>query len=239
MLITFQKSPSRTGFDPDQIRIASWNICKGAGGRIFEHDYRYLCFTSDIVLVQEALLSKRSIKTFAEPGFEVHHSASYERMDKLRDGLLIASRVPAQNLKRVISRKNEPIFNTPKSSLFAEFPIEGSSLNLTICNHHSNLVRNSERAVQDTLHLLEKVANVDGPVIFGGDFNTFLPIYRRKLISIFEEFGFKLVEIKDDFRKNHQLLDHFFYRGLNLRRSFTQESAQSSDHFPIGAEFYL
>jgi len=111
-------TPDMVSFDPQNIRVTVWNLCKGAGGILFEHDYRSLCYRSDLILTQEALLSKKSIRVFCERGFETIHAASYKRRDGLRDGVMTVSRVPAiGDVKRIVCKYPEPIFKTPKVAL--------------------------------------------------------------------------------------------------------------------------
>jgi hypothetical protein len=144
-------SPESNALPGSKIRVAIWNLCKGAGGLLFEHDYRLLCYRSDVVLTQEALLSHRSIKVFCEPGFGLVHAASYMRRDRLRDGVMTVSRVAPDptRLQRIICKYPEPILKTPKVALVSFYPVDGLAESLMIVNLHATLIRWKSAAVEE------------------------------------------------------------------------------------------
>lgn len=218
---------------PDKIRVAVWNLCKGSGGILFEHDYRMLCYRSDLVLTQEALLSRRSIQTFCEPGFMTVHAASYKRRDGLRDGVMTASRVPvAGEPQRLVCKYPEPIFKTPKVAVVNVFPILGGG-RLCVVNIHATLVRLKGGAVEEIMHILEQLPSHDGPMIFAGDFNTFTPGYLAAIARVLGQIGLEYVPIPNDPRPRTQCLDQVFSRGLDLSSVRVDTTIKNSDHFPI------
>lgn len=226
--------PDRTAFDANHIRIAVWNMCKGAGGRLFEHDLRSLLYRSDLLLAQEALLSKRSIRTFGEPGFEAIHAASYTRRDGLRDGVMTLSRVGSCDaVTRVICKYPEPIFKTPKAALIKYFPIEGCGERLLVINVHATLVRLVAAAVEEMEHLLSHIPAHHGPMILAGDFNTFTPAYLRAVSAVLKAIGLEYVPIPHDPRPKSQALDQIFCRGLEVKHIEVDTTVRNSDHFPI------
>jgi endonuclease/exonuclease/phosphatase family metal-dependent hydrolase len=215
-------------------RIGIWNICKGAGGRMFEHDYRCLAYQSDIVALQEALLSPRSLRTFCEPGFEVVHAGSYVRSDQLRDGVVTASRskFSAQKL-RIICKHPEPVFKTPKIAFASWHPIPSKDTSLMLVNLHATLVRGAKRAADEMKSLLEALPPHRGPAVLCGDFNTFTKIHFQTVAKILRDYGFEHVPIINDPRKPTGNLDHAFLRGLRLESAQILTTVQSSDHFPL------
>lgn len=219
---------------PDDIRVAVWNICKGAGGVLFEHDYRILSYLSDFVLLQEALMSHRSLATFCSPGFEVLHGASYMRRDRLRDGVMTASRVKSLDARhRIICKYPEPVFNTPKAALVSFYPIAGHDQPLMVVNLHATLIRGVSRAVEELLNLMAQVPAHDGPVLLAGDFNTFTANYLKAITSTLEHFGLVRVPIDNDPRSPFGILDQVFVRGLAVQSIEVDTTIASSDHFPL------
>lgn len=222
---------------PDYLRISVWNLCKGAGGLMFEHDYRMLCYCSDIVIAQEALLSRHAMGMFSANGFESVHAASYKRRDGLRDGVMTVSRAPmCADPQRIICKYPEPIFKTPKAALIKKYPLSGMDESLMVINVHATLVRRKAAAIEEMDHLLQRLPSHNGPIILAGDFNTFTPGYLRAIEGVLKRVGLNYVPIPNDPRPTTQALDQLFCRGLDVSNIRVDTSFRNSDHFPILAE---
>lgn len=221
-------------FSTERIRVSVWNLCKGVGGILFEHDYRSLCHRSDLILTQEALMSQRSMRTFAERGFQTIHAASYKRRDGLRDGVMTVSRVKAhEDCRRAICKYPEPFLKTPKAALIKTYPLQGTDKRLLVINIHATLVRLISAAVEEMEHLLSHLPEHDGPVILAGDFNTFTPGYLRAVKSVLAKIGLEYVPIPEDPRPLTQALDQVFVRGVEVTNVRIDTTIRNSDHFPI------
>lgn len=226
--------PEADAFAPENIRVAIWNLCKGSGGILFEHDYRSLCYRSDLILTQEALLSRRSMRTFCERGFQTIHAASYKRRDGLRDGVMTVSRVGALgHARRIVCKYPEPIFRTPKVALIERFKLRGTDKLLMVVNIHATLVRLKAAAIEEMEHILARLPEHDGPIILAGDFNTFTPGYLAAVSSVLHRLGLEYVKIPNDPRPRSQALDQVFCRGLAVASASIDTSIRNSDHFPI------
>lgn len=219
----------------ENIRIAVWNLWKGAAGISFEHDYRILCYRSDLVLTQEALLSQRSIHVFCEPGFHVVHAASYMRKDRLRDGVMTVSRVSPDpsRLVRVVCKYPEPVLKTPKVALVSFYPIAGMTTELMVVNIHATLIRLKSAAVEEMEHLLAHLPDHKGPILLAGDFNTFTAGYLKAVHSVLMQVGLEYIAIPNDPRAPTQALDQVFCRGLDVQHIEVDTTIKQSDHFPI------
>ena len=230
--------PEREALSPDHIRVAVWNMCKGAGGVLFEHDYRSLSYRSDLLLVQEALLSERGLRTYNQPGFETIHAASYKRRDGLRDGVMTGARAAAvSEAKRVVCKYPEPIFRTPKVALVKCFKLEGHAKTLMVVNVHATLMRLKPVAIEEMEHLLGHLPEHDGPMIFAGDFNTFTNGYLTAISSVLSKLELTYVPIPGDPRPRTQALDWVFARGLTVTRAYVDTTIRNSDHFPVLIDF--
>jgi endonuclease/exonuclease/phosphatase (EEP) superfamily protein YafD len=218
----------------DVIRIAAWNICKGSGGILFEHDFRIISYQSDIVLLQEVLISKKSLSTFCQPGFSIIHAASYQRADQLRDGVATVTRIaPSKDPLRVQSLSHEPLFKTPKVALITEFTGGTPAQKILIINLHATLIRSAKQARKEINHLLEHCSDHQGPILLCGDFNTFTRKLFDNLLKSMNNFGLEHITITDDVRKKSGKLDHAFSRGLLIERAEVMWTIRSSDHFPL------
>jgi endonuclease/exonuclease/phosphatase (EEP) superfamily protein YafD len=226
--------PELQAFSPDRIRVSVWNMCKGVGGVLFEHDYRALCYRSDLILTQEALLSKRSMQLFCERGFESVHAASYKRRDGLRDGVMTVARARASlPLQRIVCKYPEPFLKTPKVALIKSYALEGRRDRLMVINIHATLIRSIQAAAEEMEHLLSHIPAHDGPIILAGDFNTFTFGYLSAISEVLGRVGLRFVPIPRDPRPNIQALDQVFVRGLDVESISVDTTIKNSDHFPL------
>ncbi len=233
--IWYSGKPEREHWGEWPLRVTIWNIFKGSGGEHFYNDLRLLCFQSDLIMLQEALLSHRSMDELSLEGFLGVHGCSYERADKLRDGVMTLARMrPHIEPRRILCKYPEPLLKTPKAALVTQYGI-GEGRMLTVINLHATLIRTIKRAQEELEHLIERLPRIDGPMIFAGDFNTFTPRYFRAVASTLEKLGLEYVPIPNDPRRAVDHLDQLFVRGLNVASIEVDTRIHSSDHFPIRA----
>lgn len=216
------------------LRVAVWNLWKGAGAALFEHDFRVVLFRSDLVLTQEALLSPRGLAAYTDPDFSAVHAGSYVRRDGLRDGVMTLARAPfLDRAQRVVCKYPEPIFRTPKVALISFHPLEDSLHPLMVVNIHATLVRTLRGAAEEMEHLIDQLPPHPGPTLLGGDFNTFTGRYLDVVEGVLRRHGLHRVPIPDDPRPKSASLDQVFVRGLQVNRAFVDTMIRNSDHFPI------
>lgn len=232
----YRGKPSACPIREGRIRLGVWNIFKGNGGVGFLQDYQHFVQDCDLVLVQEALVSKQSIAQYWHDGFELVHCGSYQRMDGLRDGVMTLSRWPRLiDPKRVKSIYAEPIFKTPKVTLITRYQLS-PDYEPTVANVHSTLFRSVKRAREEITEVLTPLSRFQGPLIVAGDFNTFRGPYLQRLRESMEELGLMQVSFPNDPRRTDvQKLDHIFVRDLLVERARVESRICSSDHFPLKA----
>jgi endonuclease/exonuclease/phosphatase (EEP) superfamily protein YafD len=227
-------------FEKRQIRLAIWNLCKGAGGQLFEHDYRMICYRADLILTQEALLSEKALAMFCEPGFEAVHAASYKRKDGIRDGVMTVARVcSTPSLRRIVCKYPEPVFKTPKVALVTFYPVSGLPEPLMVVNLHATLIRRIKLAQEEIEHLIQSLPAHNGPMILAGDFNTFTAGYLRAITRSLSRIGLEYVPIPADPRPATGALDQLFVRGVKVERVYVDTTIKNSDHFPIFADLVV
>ncbi len=218
------------------LRLTIWNMFKGLGGEHFYNDFRLLSFQSDLVLLQEALLSRRSLMELSPDGFLGVHGASYERIDSLRDGVMTLARMMTSEApQRILCKYPEPVLKTPKAALVTSYALENGPEGLMVVNLHATLIRTIKRAVEELDHLIHQLPLHQGPIIFAGDFNTFTPRYFKAVAGKLEELGLHYVPIPGDPRRPVDHLDQLFVRGLQVKEIWVDTRIKSSDHFPIRA----
>jgi endonuclease/exonuclease/phosphatase (EEP) superfamily protein YafD len=235
--IWYSGEAEREAWGPWPLRVTIWNIFKGSGGEHFYNDLRLLCFESDLILLQEALLSHRSMQELSLEGFLGIHGCSYERADRLRDGVMTLARMKTdQTPRRILCKYPEPVLKTPKAALLTRYRFGPSEADvLSVVNIHATLIRTIKRAQEELEHLIERLPLGDGPLIFAGDFNTFTPRYFRAVAATLEKVGLRYVAIPNDPRRRLDHLDQLFVRGLEVQSIEVDTRIHSSDHFPLRA----
>jgi endonuclease/exonuclease/phosphatase (EEP) superfamily protein YafD len=221
---------------PWPLRVTIWNIFKGHGGEHFYNDFRLLSFQSDLVLLQEALMSRRSLMELSPEGFLSVHGASYERLDQLRDGVMTLARMMTDEApRRILCKYPEPVLKTPKAALVTSYALGNCEERLMVINIHATLIRTIKRAVEELDYLIHQLPQHKGPILFAGDFNTFTPKYFKAVAGKLEELGLQYVPIPGDPRRPVDHLDQLFVRDLSVKEVWVETRIKSSDHFPIRA----
>lgn len=220
----------RKALDPHHITLLNWNIAKGKH-KGWQEDFRHLCESVDIALLQEAKLEYDMPALFNEhccwsfaPGFtRPDHST----------GVMTLS--VAQTINRSLHSHREPWTRIPKAALISQYHLAETDLTLMVANVHAINFTAGIRSFRRQLYaLLDELLHHHGPIILAGDFNT----WRRKRLSIVDDMiqilGLEVVHFAHDCRKQAfgLALDHVFVRGLRGKSSEVT-SVYSSDHNPM------
>jgi endonuclease/exonuclease/phosphatase (EEP) superfamily protein YafD len=222
------------------LRIAIWNLCKGVWEMRFVHDFETLLRKCDLLLAQEALLGPTIKRAFHFPGFHALHAACYKRRDGLLDGVMtISSAKDIGSRKRVLCHRPEPLLKTSKATLISFYHLSGSSEPLMIVNMHARLIKTKQGAIDEIKYLLSVLPEHKGPIIFGGDFNTYRKSYLEGVINELGQLDFQHIEVGEDPRRRIDALDQVFVRGFEIKASRVDTTISHSDHFPIIAELSL
>jgi endonuclease/exonuclease/phosphatase (EEP) superfamily protein YafD len=222
----------------DDIKVLVWNMYK-AGKDSWAQDYKKLSRGVDILLLQEILTVPKMMQTISKDQRTYFLATSF--MDKKRNlartGTATASTFEPVRVGWQRSKYREPIIRTPKMVTIAEYDLEGTDDNLLTLNIHAiNFV--STRKLK---HMIEagliEARKHRGPVIFGGDFNTWSKKKLKMMYDLMAFYGFKDVKFPrlaqgDDGRMKTfgNILDHVFVRGLKVKKSKVYASIEGSDH---------
>lgn len=220
-----------------EFSLFSWNIYKG-NRKGWAQALVELTQDSDIALLQEAVTPQ--LEAFWQGrgwhSLMVHAFSSRGQPA----GVQSAARVAADSACGV--REAEPLIALPKSLLATRYPItstSGDRHTLLVVNLHSVNFTWETFAYQNQLSAIHQlVASHVGPVVVGGDFNTWSG-ERQRLVGLWAEpLGLEAVTFTPDRRVRFagRALDHVFYRGLTLVSSQTLQ-LESSDHNPLSVRF--
>jgi endonuclease/exonuclease/phosphatase (EEP) superfamily protein YafD len=217
--------------DPNAIRVLVWNLHKedDAG---WQEDLTRLAKVNDVLLLQEVRLRDpvQEVLRVAGLRWTLASSFMYEDIDV---GVLTATRaLPVANCtQRVV----EPFLRIPKSAVITWLPLSSKPQTLAVVNMHAINFTLTLGAYQAQLDALADVlANHQGPIVLGGDFNTWSDGRAEVLREVAARLRLVEITYADDRRVvflGHQV-DHVFVRGLEVVSS-TVSPVTSSDHNPI------
>lgn len=224
---------STGALDPNKLRVVSWNIHKGVDTG-WEPELARQAADHDLVLVQEAVLSKPMRSVLERAGHSWQMTGAFTRDGEER-GVLNAARVAP--LDTCTTREFEPLFRLPKTAIVTRYAFAGSTQTVAVANLHGinftlglGSFRSQLQAVADEL------ARHKGPIIWAGDFNTWSDDRSAVLNSVTESLGLTAVHITPDGRRRTlgKHLDHLFVRGFKVVGAAAHK-VKSSDHNPIEA----
>jgi len=225
---------------PSKFSIGVWNTFKGGGGSHFDRDFLKIYRDHDILCLQEVLMSESGFWKLDNRLKNFVFASSYQRRDDLYEGVMsVATTSALDSSFQVPSRRTEPFLKTPKTSLVTEYLFRNGIDKLLVVNSHAILFRTVPSFDVEMSYLLAKISEYSGPAIICGDFNTVTNKYLRVLIDRFSNEGFQLAVMENESRKRHKVLDHIFYRGLNMVEAKIDKKIKSSDHPFLTATFEL
>ncbi|MEL6814180.1 MAG: endonuclease/exonuclease/phosphatase family protein [Cyanobacteria bacterium J06598_3] len=232
---------------PNVITVLSWNIAKNNQAKNWSKEFLDIVeqYQPDKIFLQEVRLctERQHLPELAPMGW----SFAPNFIDTYRNtysGILIATKASLHGSQALMTDHTEPITNTPKASLFAEYSLMASRENLLAVNTHLiNFVELSKFEAQ--LRSLEAtVGQHTGPIIFSGDFNTWNQARWQKLQQMARRMGLTAVSFNAEDTANIKSflrsppLDYIFYRGFNQKPNTATviSTVTSSDHNPLLVE---
>ncbi|MBC7421590.1 MAG: endonuclease/exonuclease/phosphatase family protein, partial [Bdellovibrio sp.] len=226
--ISFANSVQTRAADANEINLITWNAHKYADSQYF-YDVKNLSVNADIMMIQEAMHSDGWEKAFAS-----HMPLSYSfyksfcDFDDQANGVMTAARYPLQNSVTITSPGTEPGSFTHKVSGYSVVQINNQLVHL-INTHALNF--NIGWAFEEQIDQITKlIAQLTGPVIWAGDFNTWSPGRKEYLNLSAATLGLTHVIPPNDPR--NLVLDHIYVRGFTASNTEVLE-INSSDHFPM------
>ncbi|MCP3888503.1 MAG: endonuclease/exonuclease/phosphatase family protein [Desulfobulbaceae bacterium] len=269
-LMQSKEESSMEALNGSSIEILSWNTMascknfkKNFAGFVFSQficrteewskTFKELSKNKDILVLQEAYLDQDVLDTINSLGkdYKWDMAVSYieDEDNDIPTGVMSISKT--QSIKTYIQRAAEPVFPTPKATLYTEYYLKrnqsGKILDetLLVVNVHAILMGREDFQIQ--LEEIRKYINLHkGPVILAGDFNTMTSGSTEILNSItngLEKVTFSGVDNRTESVCGYPY-DFIFYRGLRLKESRSPDLSKNpysevSDHNPISATFEL
>jgi len=231
----------------DSLVAVSYNIkfAEDIGGAV--QDLRALAKTTpiDLLLLQE--MDPAGTEAIADSlGYHfVYFPASIHPYHDELFGNAVLSKWPIVD-SGLIPLPHEGTFSgTRRVAVVADIQIDGNPLR-AISVHTATMLTSRSGRLEQAEVVVDSVSTVPGPIIVAGDFNTVVEDDVRELRRIFRDAGYRHARLPDgstirgtssDLLSGPEVLDHIFYRGLQLRTTGIQREADSSDHYPVWASF--
>lgn len=240
--IYYQRQETK-GLDPNSINILVWNILKGKRDT-FQRDFLELQRDKDLILLQEYFQDSSDIPYYLQKEFETIVATSFRFVrDEFHSitGVATLSRVKSPFYHILRTRNREPVINTPKVTLISKYKLKGMEQELLVANIHAiNFVgtRPFKRQIDAVMEIIELH---DGPIIFGGDFNTWNKSRIKYLNTMTSTSGMKAIKYSKEDRKKFlgHPLDHVFIKGLEVKLKKVYGKLKSSDHKAMEAQLFI
>ncbi len=227
-------------FQPHQdYGLLLWNIYKGKK-TAWQGDFARLHVLYDVLLLQEA---KLHLETGLPEGYDPgYHWVFGESFTLARGGhscgVLTGSRIQADSVFNRHGPIPEPLLKTPKSAVFAYYPLAQSALKLLIVNAHLINFRSTRAFYLHLEQITDLLSGHEGPVLFAGDFNTWNPTRLKILADAMLSVGLSQVVFRNE-KRRFLLLDHIFIRQIEIREALLLHDIKSSDHIPLSIWFRI
>jgi endonuclease/exonuclease/phosphatase family metal-dependent hydrolase len=244
---TNQQEARSPAVAPDSLIIVSYNIeyaleSELAAAELLAHPQLQQV---DILLLQE-MDPQGSEYLARELGMDYVHAPAYVHpRHGRRYGTTVLSRWPITDFRSVVLPHPNPFSSNHRRAAAADVQLGPRRLRV-VSVHLSTLVIPLEDRLEQVDVLCDSLAQVDFPIIIGGDFNTVSTEGRREVRQHMRHCGFRQVRLPEgqtarsgamEFLDHDLVLDYFFYRGLKPSRSGIGNQFTASDHYPVWAVF--
>lgn len=219
--------------DCKALRVMCWNIHKACDANL-PGDFARLAAKNDLILLQEAVLKTPMREALEREGFSWQMADAFSFRGQCR-GVLVAARTAPVGGRALLTC--EPLFPLPKSAIVTRYRLAGRHQQLAVANLHGiNFSLGLGRFRQQLDAVAAELKDHDGPMILGGDFNTWSLRRSAVLAEMTKQLGLTAVEPANDERRRAfgQHLDYLFVRGFSVENA-DAPGVKSSDHSPIVA----
>ncbi len=212
--------------------LFSWNVEK-AQNPLLVPQFAGFARNADLIFLQEAVPLKKTETVIEQSLFEAFVRGYVQ--DEIETGVLTLARVP--HIVHCQFLSTEPWLRTPKAASVTLYPMaDGNESLLTVNLHAINFSLGVEAYADQLSKLAELMRAHEGPVVFGGDLNTWSERRQRIVKELASELQLTAVPFAPDYRTTRfgRALDHLYVRGLTWVDGHT-EQVSTSDHNPLFA----
>jgi endonuclease/exonuclease/phosphatase (EEP) superfamily protein YafD len=214
--------------------LLNWNVEKAQHPELIS-EFTAFAKKSDLIFLQEAVPLKKAQTAIEQSLFEAFVPGYVQ--NEIETGVLTLSRAP--HLVHCHLLATEPWLRTPKATSVTLYPLADSGATLLTVNLHAVNFSFGVKAYRKQLNKAAAlIRSHKGPVIFGGDLNTWSNKRQGVVDSVADELGLIPVPFSPDHRTTQfgKPLDHLYVRGLAWQSTETRE-VSTSDHNPLLVTF--
>ncbi len=232
---------SEVNHEKSEVNLLVWNIFK-TDKKHFSKEWERLkeLEKPDIAIFQEAIVNDGPFLCLERSDCDMAAAFEYDKDGVVQfSGVMTSSKYPILSGRTIHSDSREPFLKTPKSSLLSKIKIDGREV-MIVNTHGINFVTLNAFKIQ-IIELEKELMNFDGPIIWGGDFNTWAIGRIHILNNTISNLGMEAVEFENDHYIKKALglkLDHVFSRGVTINKA-TAVRSRGSDHNPMVLNFSL
>lgn len=232
-LTTAQHADNNAGLGTS-FALLNWNVEKAKDPGLLG-EFAELAKRSDLIFLQEAVPLRKAQTLIEEPLYDAFVRGYVQ--NEIETGVLTLARTP--HIVHCQLLATEPWLRTPKATSVTLYPLENSDNTLLTINLHAVNFSLGVKTYREQLNnTVELIRGHKGPVIMGGDFNTWSNKRQRVLDSLASELGLIAVPFSPDHRTTQfgKPLDHIYVRELAWRHTETRQ-VSTSDHNPLLVTF--
>jgi endonuclease/exonuclease/phosphatase (EEP) superfamily protein YafD len=226
----------------ETITLLVWNVYKTRKSG-WHDDFLNLIRNKDLILLQESVLNNIDNSIFENSNrLEWIMACSHKyRISQVITGLKTGSVAKSSGQEFLHSPDKEPLLNTSKLMLATRYHLESCVKQLLVLNVHAINFVSLNKYTRHIDQILSIIQHHSGAIILAGDFNCWNAARREFLFERIKNEGLITVALDRETRWQHlnHHLDYIFYRDLHLNNAETLPFIDSSDHYPIIAEFKL
>ena len=231
----------------DSFRVVSYNIQYGEDIDLALDDLEAdpLLDEADIILLQEMDPEGTEAIARALGRHFVYYPAAVHPHHARLFGNAVLSRWPITAHSVLMLPHGHPFSGHRRIAVAADVDLGGVTLHV-VSVHLATVVMPQDERLEQVTAALDSLGAASGPTIIGGDFNTITSYEVTLVRRIFRRAGFRWARLPPGSTVKKMLqtivgqdliLDHIFYRELQLLDTGIAEEAEASDHLPISALF--
>jgi len=228
--LSLGRQQTGTGGLSTPFSLLNWNVEKAQHPGLVA-EFAAFAKRSDLIFLQEAVPLKKTEAVIEQSLYEAFVRGYVQ--NEIDTGVLTLARTP--HLVHCHLLATEPWLRSPKATSVTLYPLAGSNTFLLTINLHAVNFSFGVKAYRAQLEAAAELIRAhEGPVIFGGDLNTWSDRRQATLDALTDELGLTAVPFSPDHRTSRfgRPLDHLYVRGLAWQSSKAMQ-VETSDHNPL------
>jgi endonuclease/exonuclease/phosphatase (EEP) superfamily protein YafD len=228
--LSLGRQQTGTGGLSTPFSLLNWNVEKAQHPGLVA-EFAAFAKRSDLIFLQEAVPLKKTEAVVEQSLYEAFVPGYVQ--NEIDTGVLTLARTP--HLVHCHLLVTEPWLRTPKATSVTLYPLAGSDDSLLTINLHAVNFSFGVKAYRAQLELAAELIRAhEGPVIFGGDLNTWSDRRQATLDALTDQLELTPIPFSPDHRTSRfgRPLDHIYVRDLTRQSSETVQ-VETSDHNPL------